>query len=125
MIGVQGPEEVLRVVLGAYRTFAAGRDWDSSAGTTTLDRPAVDACAGLGRLICQAGASDFEHGVQPGPVFHFDGGAIGLDLRFGIPTPMGARSRPSLKASRRSAARSAARVARRSSPAAPESSRHG
>jgi hypothetical protein len=31
------------------------------------------------------GASDFEHGIQPGPVFHFDGGAIGLDLRFGDP----------------------------------------
>ena len=45
----------------------------------------VDACARLGGLICQAGASDFEHGIQPGPVFHFDGGAIGLDLRFGDP----------------------------------------
>ena len=28
MIGVQGAEEVLSVVLAAYRTFAAGRDWD-------------------------------------------------------------------------------------------------
>jgi len=85
MIGVQGPEKVLRLVLAAYRTFAAGRAWDPSAGTTTLDRPTVDACARLGRLIYQAAASDFEHGVQPGPVFHFDGGVIGLDLRFGDP----------------------------------------
>jgi hypothetical protein len=85
MIGIRGPEEVLRVVLAAYRTFAAGRECDASAGTTTLDGPTVDACARLGRLIWQPGASDFEHGVQPGPVFHFDGGAIGLDLRFGDP----------------------------------------
>ena len=85
MIGVQGAEEVLRVVLAAYRTFAAGRDWDPSAGTTTLDGPTVDACVRLGGLIYQAGASDFEHGIQPGPVSHFDGGAIGLDLRFGDP----------------------------------------
>ena len=97
------------MVLAAYRTFAAGRDWDPSAGTATLDRPTVDACARLGRLIWQAGASDFEHGVQPGPVFHFDEGAIGLDLASGIPTLTGARSRLSPKASRRSAARSAAR----------------
>ncbi len=48
MIGVQGAEEVLRVVLAAYRTFAAGRDWDPSAGTTTLDGPTVDACVRLG-----------------------------------------------------------------------------
>lgn len=85
MIGVQGPDEVLRVVLAAFRTFAAGRDWDPSAGTTALDGTTVDACARLGELIYQAGASDFEHGIQPGPVFHFDGGAIGLDLRFGDP----------------------------------------
>ena len=50
IIGVQGPEEVLRVVLAAYSTFAAGRDWDPLAGTTTLDGPTVDACARLGRL---------------------------------------------------------------------------
>ena len=37
IIGVQGPEEVLRVVLAADSTFAAGRDWDPLAGTTTLD----------------------------------------------------------------------------------------
>jgi len=84
-IGVQGPEEVLRVVFGAYRTAAAGRDWDPSAGTTTLDAVTVEACARLGRLIWQAGASDFEHGIQPGPVFQFDGGTIGVDLRFGDP----------------------------------------
>jgi hypothetical protein len=81
MIGVQGAEQVLRVVLAAYRTVAAGRDWDPSAGSTTLDGPTVDACVRLGGLIYQAGASDFEHGIQPGPAFHFDGGAIGLDLR--------------------------------------------
>ena len=63
MIGVQGAEEVLSVVLAAYRTFAAGRDWDPSAGTATLDGPTVDACARLGGLIYQAGASDFEHGI--------------------------------------------------------------
>jgi hypothetical protein len=80
MIGVQGAEEVLRLVLAAYRTFAAGRNWDPSAGATRLDGPTVDACARLGGLIYQAGASDFEHGIQPGPVFHFDEGAIGLDL---------------------------------------------
>lgn len=85
LIGVQGSEEVLRVVLAAYRTFAAGRDWDPSAGTTTLDAAIVAACARLGGLIWEAGVSDFEHGIQPGPVFHFDGGAIGLDLRFGDP----------------------------------------
>jgi hypothetical protein len=73
------------VVLAAYRTVAAGRDWDPSAGTTTLDSPTVDACTRLGSLTYQASASDFEHGIQPGPVFHFDGGAIGLDLRFGDP----------------------------------------
>jgi hypothetical protein len=84
-IGVQGPGEVLRVVFAAYRTVAAGRDWDPSAGTTALDAATVEACARLGRLLWQAGASDFEHGVQPGPVFHFDGGTIGLDLRFGDP----------------------------------------
>jgi len=71
--------------LAAYRTAAAGRNWDPSAGTTTLDGPTVDACARVGGLIYQAGASNFEHGIQPGPVFHFDGGAIGLDLRFGDP----------------------------------------
>ena len=85
MISVHGAEEVLRMVLAAYRTFAASRDWDPSAGTTTLDGPTVDACVRLGRLIYQASASDFEHGIQPGPVFYFDGGAIGLDLRFGDP----------------------------------------
>lgn len=84
-IGVQGPEEILRVVFVAYRTFAAGRDWDPSAGTTTLDGATVAACARLGRVIWQASASDFERGIQPGPVFHFDGGTIGLDLRFGDP----------------------------------------
>ena len=57
IVGVQGAEEVLRVVLAAYRTFAAGRDRDPSAGTTTLDGPTVDACARLGGLIYQAGAS--------------------------------------------------------------------
>ena len=85
LIGVQGPEEVLRVVVAAYRTAAAGRDWDPSAGTTTLDAATVEGCALLGKLIWEAGASDFEHGIQPGPVFHFDGGTIGLDLRFGDP----------------------------------------
>jgi hypothetical protein len=84
-VGVQGPEEVLTVVFWAYRTAAAGRDWDPSAGTTTLDAATVQACARLGRLIWLAGASDFEHGVQPGPVFGFDGGTIGVDLRFGDP----------------------------------------
>ena len=84
-IGIQGPEEVLRVVFAAYRTVTAGRDWDPSAGTTTLDAPTVEACARLGRLLWQAGASDFEHGIQPGPVFQFDGGTVGLDLRFGDP----------------------------------------
>jgi hypothetical protein len=82
-IGVDGPEEVLRVVFAAYRTFTAGRQWDPSVGTTALDAATVAACAGLGRLIWQASASDYEHGIQPGPVFHFDGGTIGLDLRFG------------------------------------------
>jgi hypothetical protein len=85
MVGVQGPEEILRVVLAAYRTAAAGREWDPSAGTTTLDGPTVGACARLGELIYLAGVSDFEHKIQPGPVFHFDGAAIGLDLRFGDP----------------------------------------
>ncbi len=85
MVGVQGPDEVLRVVFAAYRTFAAGRDWDPSAGATTLDGPTVDACARLGGLIYQAGVSDFAHGIQPGPVFSFNGAAIGLDLRFGDP----------------------------------------
>ncbi len=84
-LGVHGPEEALRVVFAAYRTFAAGRDWDPSAGTTTLDAATVAACARQGRLIWQASAADFEHGIQPGPVFHFDGGTIGLDLRFGDP----------------------------------------
>jgi hypothetical protein len=84
-VGVHGPEEVLRIVFAAYRTVVAGRDWDPSAGTTTLDEPTVEACVRLGRLLWQAGASDFEHGIQPGPVFHFDGGTIGLDLRFGDP----------------------------------------
>jgi len=85
LIGVQGPEEILRVVFAAYRTAAAGRDWDPRAGTTTVDADTVAACARLGELIWQAGLSDFEHGIQPGPVFHFDGGTIGLDLRFGDP----------------------------------------
>jgi hypothetical protein len=85
LVGVQGPEDVLRVIFAAYRTVAAGREWDPSAGTTTLDAATVEACARLGRLLWQAGASDFEHGIQPGPVFHFDGGTIGLDLRFGDP----------------------------------------
>ncbi len=84
-IGVQGPEEVLTVVFSAYRTAADGRDWDPSAGTTTLDAATVEACARLGALLWQAGLCDFEHGNQPGPVFHFDGGTIGLDLRFGDP----------------------------------------
>jgi hypothetical protein len=84
-IGVQGREEVLRVVFAAYRTAGAGREWDPAAGTTTLDPATVEACARLGRLVWQAGASDFEHGIQPGPVFHFDGGTIGIDLRFGDP----------------------------------------
>lgn len=85
LIGVQGPEELLRVVFAAYRTAEAGRDWDPSAGTTTLDAATVEACARLGKLIWQAGASDFEHGIQPGPVFHFDAGTIGVDVRFGDP----------------------------------------
>jgi hypothetical protein len=76
-IGVQGPEQVLTVIFWAYTTAADGRDWDPSAGTTTLDAVTVDACARLGRL--------FQHGIQPGPVVHFDGGTIGLDLRFGDP----------------------------------------
>ena len=122
IIGVQGPEEVLRVVLAAYSTFAAGRDWDPLAGTTSLDGPTVDACARLGRLIGQAGASDFEHGIQPGPVFHFDGARLAWTFASGIPTPMGARSRPSLKAPRRSAARAAARAVPPSS-AVPDGSR--
>ena len=84
-IGVQGPEEILMLVFAAYRTAAAGRTWDPSAGTTTLDAATVESCARLGRLIWQAGASDFEHGIQPGPVFHFDGRTIGLDFRFGDP----------------------------------------
>jgi len=84
-IGVQGPEEILRVVFAAYRTIAAGRDWDPSAGTTTLDTATVESCVRLGELLWWAGVSDFEHGIQPGPVFYFDGGAIGLDLRFGDP----------------------------------------
>ena len=71
------------VVFAAYGTVAAGRDWDPSAGTTTLDAATVEACARLGRLLWLAGASDFEHGVQPGSVFQFGGGMIGLDLRFG------------------------------------------
>jgi hypothetical protein len=44
MIGVQGPEDVLSVVLAAYTTFAAGRDWDST--TEGGSRVAVPA-AGL------------------------------------------------------------------------------
>jgi len=84
-IGVQGPDAVLMVVFAAYRTAAAGRDWDPSAGTTTLDAATVEACARLGRLLWEAGASDFEHGIQPGPVLQFDGGTIGFDLRFGDP----------------------------------------
>ena len=44
-IGVHRPEEVLRVVYAAYRTVAAGRDWDPSAGTTTLEAATVEACA--------------------------------------------------------------------------------
>lgn len=84
-VDVQGPEEILRVVFAAYRTFAAGRDWDPSAGATTLDAATVAACARLDRLIWQASAFDFEGGIQPGPVFHFDGGTIALDLRFGDP----------------------------------------
>jgi hypothetical protein len=85
LIGVEGPREVLQVVFWAYKTAAAGRAWDSTAGTTTLDGATVESCARLGALLWQAGESDFEHGIQPGPVFRFDGGTIGFDLRFGDP----------------------------------------
>lgn len=85
VVAVEGPQEVLRIVHAAYNTFSSGRQWDPEGGTTTLDRRTVEAAVALGDLIAQAGAADFAHGIQPGPVYHYAGGAIGLDLRFGDP----------------------------------------
>jgi hypothetical protein len=85
VIAVEGPGEVLRIVFAAYKVFCDGREWDPEGGTTSLDSGTVQAAAALGELIGQAGAADFAHGIQPGPVYYFGGSAIGLDLRFGDP----------------------------------------
>ncbi len=66
MVGVQGPEEVLRVVFAAYRTCAAGREWDPSAGATTLNGPTVDACARLGAGVGVADRNEIRRLCRPG-----------------------------------------------------------
>ena len=82
MIGVQGAEEVLRVVLAAYRTFAAGRDWDPSAGTATLDRPIVVACVRLGGLIYQrAPLTSARHRARPAVQLRRGRDWLGCSLR--------------------------------------------
>jgi hypothetical protein len=79
--------QVLAVTLPG--TQEAHRSTDGSAPKHSCD-PTLrawhpDLYLGRRTHLLQAGASDFEHGIQPGPVFHFDGSAIGLDLRFGDP----------------------------------------
>jgi hypothetical protein len=85
LIAVEGPDELLGIVFAAYKTFCDGREWDPEGGTTSLDSRTVQAAAALGQLIGQAGAADYGHDIQPGPVYYFGASAIGLDLRFGDP----------------------------------------
>jgi hypothetical protein len=119
-IGVQGSEEVLRVVFAAYATFAASRDWDPQPAprrsTRQLSRHAHGSADSSGRQAPLTSST----ASSPAQCSTSTGAQSALTFASATPTMTDAQSRPSPRASRSSAARLAAGAVHPSSPAVPD-----